>query len=36
VADFWTLLRELDKRGGLPAEIFVLEIGVGTGTRAAL
>src|SRR5678816_879218 len=30
VADFWTLLRELDKRGGLPAEIFVLEIGVGT------
>jgi hypothetical protein len=36
VADFWTLLRELDKRGGLPAEIFALEIGVGTGTRAAL
>jgi hypothetical protein len=36
VADFWTLLRELDKRGGLPAEIFALEIGVGAGTRAAL
>jgi hypothetical protein len=36
VADFWTLLRELDKRGSLPAEIFALEIGVGSGTRAAL
>ncbi len=36
VADFWTLLREIDKRGQLPAEIFVLEIGVGTGARAAL
>jgi hypothetical protein len=36
VADFWTLLRELDKRAGLPAEIFALEIGVGAGTRAAL
>ncbi|MCI0548526.1 MAG: hypothetical protein L0027_14740 [Candidatus Rokubacteria bacterium] len=36
VADFWTLLRELDKRGALPAEIFALEIGVGSGTRAAL
>ena len=36
VADFWTLLRELDKRGGLPAEIFALEIGVGAGTRAGL
>ena len=36
VADFWTLLREIDKRGQLPAEIFALEIGVGTGTRAAL
>lgn len=34
VADFWTLLRELDKRGNLPAEIFTLEIGVGSGTRA--
>jgi hypothetical protein len=34
VADFWTLLREMDKRGSLPAEIFALEIGVGAGTRA--
>jgi hypothetical protein len=36
VAEFWTLLREIDKRGQLPAEIFALEIGVGTGGRAAL
>jgi hypothetical protein len=36
VADFWTLLREIDKRGQLPAELFALEIGVGTGARAAL
>ncbi len=35
VADFWTLLRDLDKRGQLPAELFALEIGVGSGTRAA-
>jgi hypothetical protein len=36
VAEFWTLLREIDKRGQLPAEIFALEIGVGAGTRASL
>lgn len=36
VAEFWTLLRELDKRGQLPAELFALEIGVGTGVRAGL
>jgi len=36
VADFWTLLVELDKRGQLPPEIFALEIGVGSGTRAAM
>jgi hypothetical protein len=36
VADFWTLLIELDKRGQLPHEIFALEIGVGSGTRAGL
>jgi hypothetical protein len=36
VGDFWTLLRELDARGQLPAEIFAVEIGVGTGTRARL
>jgi hypothetical protein len=35
VADFWTLLRDLDKRGQPPQDIFVLEIGVGSGTRAA-
>jgi len=35
VAEFWTLLRELDKRGQLPAEVFALEIGAGTGGRAA-
>ncbi|PYM21055.1 MAG: hypothetical protein DMD81_00590 [Candidatus Rokuibacteriota bacterium] len=36
VAEFWTLLRELEKRGQLPAEVFAMEIGVGTGGRAAL
>jgi hypothetical protein len=35
VADFWTLLRDLDARGQLPGEIFALEIGVGSGARAA-
>jgi hypothetical protein len=36
VADFWTLLKDLEKHNQLPAEIFVLEIGVGMGIRAAL
>jgi len=36
VGDFWTLLRDLDAKKQLPAEIFVLEIGVGTGTRCGL
>lgn len=36
VADFWTLLRDLENKNQLPAEIFVLEIGVGMGTRAGL
>jgi len=36
VADFWTLLKDLENHNQLPAEIFVLEIGVGTGKRAAL
>ena len=36
VADFWTLLRDLEKKGQLPPEIFTLEIGVGSGQRAAL
>ena len=35
VADFWTLLKDLDSRKQLPQEIFALEIGVGTGQRAA-
>jgi hypothetical protein len=35
VADFWTLLRDLEKKGALPAELFALEIGVGSGQRAA-
>ena len=35
VADFWTLLRDLEARSQLPLEIFILEIGVGTGERAA-
>ena len=36
VAEFWTLLRELEGRHQLPVEIFLLEIGVGTGIRARL
>src|SRR5262249_30684700 len=36
VADFWTLLRELDKKGTLPGEVFALEIGVGSRQRAGL
>jgi len=36
VGDFWTLIRDLDSRKQLPEEIFVLEIGVGMGTRAGL
>ncbi|HKM66194.1 MAG TPA: hypothetical protein VJX70_03435 [Candidatus Acidoferrum sp.] len=36
VADFWTLLKDMEKHGQLPPEIFVLEIGVGMGVRAAL
>jgi hypothetical protein len=36
VADFWTLLKDLEKNNQLPAEIFVIEIGVGTGKRAAM
>src|SRR5438552_3230448 len=36
VGDFWTLLRDLEARHQLPAEIFALEIGVGSGTRARL
>ena len=36
VGDFWTLLRDLETRNQLPPEILLLEIGVGTGTRAGL
>ena len=36
VDEFWKLLKELDARNQLPAEVFLLEIGVGTGTRAGL
>jgi hypothetical protein len=36
VGDFWTLLRDLEARGQLPAEIFALEVGIGSGTRARL
>jgi len=35
VAEFWRLLKELDSRHQLPAEIVALEIGVGSGARAA-
>jgi hypothetical protein len=34
VADFWTLLKDLESHNQLPQEIFTLEIGVGTGKRA--
>jgi hypothetical protein len=36
VADFWTLVRDLEAKNQLPPELFVLEIGVGMGTRAGL
>ena len=36
VTDFWNLLRDLETRNQLPVEIFLLEIGVGTGTRMGL
>jgi len=36
VGDFWTLLRDLESKKQLPAEVYVLEIGVGMGTRAGL
>jgi hypothetical protein len=36
VADVWTLLRDMDTRRQLPAEIYALEIGVGSGARARL
>jgi hypothetical protein len=36
VADFWTLLRDLESQNQLPPEVFILEIGIGMGTRAGL
>jgi hypothetical protein len=36
VADFWTLLKDLESHHQLPAEIFLLEIGVGMGKRSGL
>jgi hypothetical protein len=36
VGDFWTLLRDLESRGQLPAEVYAMEIGVGSGARARL
>ncbi len=36
VADFWTLVRDLDAKKQLPPEIFLMEIGVGTGQRCGL
>ena len=35
VIEFWKLLNELEGKGQLPAEIPALEIGVGSGARAA-
>lgn len=35
VADFWTLLKDLESQKQLPPELFILEIGVGTGERAS-
>jgi hypothetical protein len=36
VGDFWTLLRDLEARSQLPSEIFALEVGIGSGTRARI
>jgi len=33
VGDFWTLLRDMETKKQLPPEIFILEIGVGSGKR---
>jgi hypothetical protein len=36
VADFWTLLQDMDRKKQLPPEIFILELGVGAGHRCGL
>jgi hypothetical protein len=33
VAEFWSLLRDLESKNQLPQEVFLLEIGVGSGKR---
>ena len=35
VVEFWQLLKDLEGKNQLPAELPILEIGVGAGTRAA-
>jgi hypothetical protein len=35
VSDFWNRLKDMEKQNQLPPEFFILEIGVGTGERAA-
>ena len=36
VAEFWKLLRDMEAKNQLPPEIFLLEIGAGTGARCGL
>lgn len=36
VAEFWTLLHDMEMKKQLPQEIFMLEIGVGSGARCVL
>ena len=36
VGDFWTLLKDMEAKKNLPPEIYILEIGVGTGIRMGL
>ena len=36
VADFWTLLQDMEKKKQLPPEIFILELGVGSGIRCGI
>lgn len=36
VVEFWTLLRDLETKNQLPAEVLMLELGVGTGIRFGL
>jgi hypothetical protein len=36
VLEFWSLLHDMEERRQLPAEILILEIGVGTGTRCGM